>query len=184
MRSIVVILVLMLLLPFGSSAQNYAPYVSAPGAHNAVDAVLQSGADMCAKIAAAATALSTASPTGGTIDARGFSGVQHCSGSMFAGWPSTNTFPVKVLLGAVTIQTDVTQLIPAPARVSIESRRLSTMRPAQPMPALRSRRRIASRPGRRPRYRLEPPPGRRVSASLAQRDFRRTKHSACRRPMA
>ena len=68
-------------------------------------AVAASGADtsMCAKISAAATALYGVSTGGGTIDARGFTGTQHCGGSMFTGWPSGTNFVSTVLLGSVMI---------------------------------------------------------------------------------
>jgi len=79
----------------------------APGNGTAyIDATQQSGADMCAKIAAAQTALISASPFGGVVDARGFLGVQPCAGSMFL---ATGNVAVTILLGATSIQTAVPQ---------------------------------------------------------------------------
>ena len=92
--------------PASAQVSQSAPFVTAPGTYKSVDATNYSGADMCAKIAAAATALNTLAPAGGIIDARGFAGTQHCTTSPFAGWPSTNSWPVKLIMGAVD-QTDV-----------------------------------------------------------------------------
>jgi hypothetical protein len=82
-----------------------------------VNASIASGADMCAKIATAATALYATNTGGGTIDARGFIGTQACAGSISTGWPNDNNFVVTVLLNAVTIRTAVTQNIPAAVTV-------------------------------------------------------------------
>jgi hypothetical protein len=67
---------------------------------------------MCAKISAAATMLASSHPGGGVIDARGFSGSQHCAGNMFANWPAS-PFWATVIFGDVQIQTDVQVAIPS-----------------------------------------------------------------------
>lgn len=76
-----------------------------------IDATTVSGSDMCAKISAAQPILDAAHPLGGVIDARGFTGTNHCNGSMFAGWNSDRGF--DVLLGPVIIQTNVPQCTPS-----------------------------------------------------------------------
>jgi hypothetical protein len=78
---------------------------------NTIDPTTMTGADICAKISAAAIKLAASSPGGGTIDARGFTGTLHCAGSMFANWPA-QPFWATILLGYVNIQTDVAQQIP------------------------------------------------------------------------
>lgn len=85
--------------------------------YGTIDATQSSGADMCAKISAAAVALNVLSPGGGTIDARGFTGSQTCAGSMFASWPGGG-FWSKLILGAVQITTNVSQRIPTRTWVS------------------------------------------------------------------
>jgi len=115
-----------IILSTAPNTVDYIPYYVKDSAHiilgplmnaqavtpNAIDAVRASGADMCAKISNAAGVLNGINPYGGTIDARGFAGVQHCSGSMFASWPGGG-FWSTVLLGGVNIQTDVQQGIPS-----------------------------------------------------------------------
>lgn len=94
-----------------TTPRSIATYV--PTQFNAIDATQSSGADMCAKIAAAAATLAASSPGGGTIDARGFKGTQTCAESMFASWPAgTGDFAATVLLGTVNIQSSVQQAIP------------------------------------------------------------------------
>jgi hypothetical protein len=77
-----------------------------------IDPTQSSGSDMCAKISAAAAALAQSHPGGGVIDARGFSGSQHCAGNMFANWPAS-PFWATVIFGDVQIQTDVQVAIPS-----------------------------------------------------------------------
>jgi hypothetical protein len=75
-----------------------------------VDATLQAGADMCAKINASWTVLSGINSLGGTVDARGFTGTQTCAGSMWSNVPSN--FAATLITGAVNIVTSVTQVRP------------------------------------------------------------------------
>jgi hypothetical protein len=77
-----------------------------------IDATTQPGADMCAKISAAANAIYAVTPQGGVVDARGFSGTQNCAASISSGWPNTNNFAVTVKLGPVLMLTAVTQVVP------------------------------------------------------------------------
>jgi len=81
-----------------------------------VNASLFAGADMCAKISAAATAMNGVNAFGGIIDAEGFSGDQVCAGNMFASWPGGG-FGATVVLGAVRIVTQVPQVIPTRTRL-------------------------------------------------------------------
>jgi hypothetical protein len=67
-----------------------------------VDATQFSGADMCAKIAAAANTLVSLSPNSGTIDATGFSGTQTCAASPFGSWPGGGEFSTTIKFGRVT----------------------------------------------------------------------------------
>ncbi len=91
---------------------------------NSVDATKFTGADICAKIAAAATYLYNATGgsngSGGWIDARGFTGDQPCATNPFANWPASangagsaplTNFDAEVLLGRVTILTNVPWII-------------------------------------------------------------------------
>ena len=91
---------------------------------NTIDASQSAGSDMCAKIANAAASLYAASPSGGTIDARGFAGSQSCAGSMFATWfgitptiPGGTNFPVTILQGNATITGTYPQIAPPWVRV-------------------------------------------------------------------
>ena len=65
-----------------------------------VDATTFSGADACAKIAAAGVSLNSF-PRGGVVDARGFTGTQACASNPFAGV----TVPVKFLFAGATWNT-------------------------------------------------------------------------------
>ncbi len=76
-----------------------------------VDATLQSGSDMCAKINNSWTVLSGINSLGGIVDARGFAGTQSCAGSMWSNVPSN--FAATLLTGAVNIVTSVTQVRPS-----------------------------------------------------------------------
>jgi len=76
-----------------------------------VDATLQTGADMCAKINSAWTVLDGLSAAGGIVDARGFRGTQTCAGSMWSSVPSGN-FAATLITGAVNIVTSVSQVRP------------------------------------------------------------------------
>src|SRR5260370_37632303 len=58
-----------------------------PSGFNTVDATKYSGADMCAKISAAAAAPPNSFPEGGTIDARGVTGTDKWPGNIIANWP-------------------------------------------------------------------------------------------------
>jgi hypothetical protein len=91
-----------------------------PPGFNSIDATQKAGADMCAKISAAATALAVVSPSGGTIDARGFLGTQACAASMFASWPAA-PFSACVLLGNGWISTLVAQTPPANGSICASS---------------------------------------------------------------
>jgi hypothetical protein len=95
-----------------STPQAIATYV--PTRFNSIDAAAQPGADPCAQISAAATALSKVQSAGGTIDARGFVGTQPiCAGSMFpANWPSYTTGNYVVLFGAATFIQNVPFIVP------------------------------------------------------------------------
>lgn len=70
-----------------------------------IDATLQAGADACAKIAAAFSALPS---TGGIVNAMGFSGIQSCSVNPLADAPPNST----LLLGNTTYLTSVTWSTP------------------------------------------------------------------------
>jgi len=76
-----------------------------------VDATLQAGADMCAKINSSWTVLNGLSAAGGIVDARGFRGTQNCAGSMWSNVPTGN-FAATLLTGAVNIVTSVSQVRP------------------------------------------------------------------------
>jgi len=64
--------------------------------------------DMCSQINASIPALP---PSGGTVDARNFTGNQSCSSNPFAG----NTKPVTLLLGAVNMQLTTVVALPTPS---------------------------------------------------------------------
>ncbi len=81
-----------------------------------MDATQYPGADMCAKITAAANVLNKANPYGGTVDAQGFTGVQACTHNVNAGCPNTQGF-YTVKLGGVRITTTVQQVIPQGTRI-------------------------------------------------------------------
>jgi hypothetical protein len=97
------------------------PTVGNPGSSNAaasqmsIDATQFGGSDMCAKIAAACAKLGASMPDypkGATIDARGFTGTQVCSGSLTtttmlnACVTGTNHNGGKLLLGNVNLYID------------------------------------------------------------------------------
>jgi hypothetical protein len=67
-----------------------------------VDATQFSGSDMCAKIAAAASALVSLSADSGMIDATGFTGTQTCAASPFGSWPGGGEFSTTIKFGRVT----------------------------------------------------------------------------------
>ncbi len=91
-----------------TTARALATYI--PTQFNTIDATQVSGADICAKISAAAIAAAAKWPGGATIDARGFTGSNTCAGNMFANWPSS--FKSRVLLGDVQITVSVSQVVP------------------------------------------------------------------------
>jgi hypothetical protein len=78
-----------------------------------VDASVFGGADACARITNALTALNTLPGDSGTIDARGITGLQSCSANPFAGFSGEAT----LLLGAATYQTTATWAVPNRSRV-------------------------------------------------------------------
>jgi hypothetical protein len=83
-----------------------------PTLFNSVDATQYAGADMCAQISAAGIAAAKKWPGGATIDARGFSGTQHCTGNMFASWPG-QPFNGVVIFGNALLLTDASISIPS-----------------------------------------------------------------------
>jgi len=76
-----------------------------------IDATLQAGADMCAKINASWTILEALGTLGGVVDARGFNGTQTCAGSMWSN--VTSGFAATLLTAGVNIQTSVSQVRPS-----------------------------------------------------------------------
>jgi hypothetical protein len=86
-----------------------------------IDVTSQPGSDICAKTANAITALRAMSPGGGTLDLRGFSrsnsSPYSCSSNPFGVFTNNqwDVFPVDVLMGQMTIQTDVRWTVPTRA---------------------------------------------------------------------
>ena len=92
-----------------------APSILSPSgnsvAYNAIDATQQTGIDMCAKISAAVALVPASQASPVIVDARGFTGVQACAGSMWTGAVTNSTG--RILLGNVSIQTAVPQNPPS-----------------------------------------------------------------------
>jgi hypothetical protein len=84
-----------------------------------IDATVFSGADACAKIAAALAALppDSSGNLSGTVDARGFVGTQHCGSNPFNLTTGLFTGQATVLLGAALYQATTTWIIPNRSRV-------------------------------------------------------------------
>jgi hypothetical protein len=84
---------------------------NAAGVNGVIAADSQVGVDPCAKINAALKALPA---TSGTVDARGFQGVQACSSDMFAGFTTTDA---NLLLGNATFRISAEQIQPTQVHV-------------------------------------------------------------------
>ena len=84
---------------------------NASSLNGVIEADQQAGVDACAKINAALRALPASS---GTVDARGFQGVQACAGDMFAGFTTTDA---NLLLGNATFRISAEQHQPSQVHV-------------------------------------------------------------------
>jgi hypothetical protein len=102
-----------------TTAKAIATYV--PTQFASIDVTSQSGSDICAQMASAIRALQAISPGGGTLDLRGFSrsnsAPYSCSSNPFGGLTNSqwDVFPTDMLMGQMTIQTDVRWTVPTRA---------------------------------------------------------------------
>ena len=79
------------------------------------------GADFCAKVAAAISAVNTFTGQGGTVDARGLVGSQTCSTNPFAG----NVKGITLLMGSTIVVTDAEWVVPTANRIIGSGREVS-----------------------------------------------------------